>query len=193
MYIYNMQTILLKEIATILFGIIEKSKREHSYIQWITTSNLLPNNVLAKYESELSLEPSETLSVKNGDILLRRIAPGYVNYLQEATPNSYIANNLIIVRATERVNSKYLAYYLDKNITKIIKKAAKGTVLPTLARQDLDEFEIILPSEKIQRLVGNLWFLEVEKIKLQEKLRTLENKKLHYLLNKCVKKTEELL
>jgi restriction endonuclease S subunit len=188
-----MQTILLKEIATILFGIIEKSKREHSYIQWITTSNLLPNNVLAKYESELSLEPSETLSVKNGDILLRRIAPGYVNYLQEATPNSYIANNLIIVRATERVNSKYLAYYLDKNITKIIKKAAKGTVLPTLARQDLDEFEIILPSEKIQRLVGNLWFLEVEKIKLQEKLRTLENKKLHYLLNKCVKKTEELL
>jgi len=133
----------------------------------------------------------QSLFVKNGDILLRRIAPGYVNYLQEATPNSCIANNLIIIRAT-RVNSKYLAYYLDKNITKIIKKSAKGTVLPTLARQDLDEFEIVLPNEKTQHLVGNLWFLEIEKIKLQEKLRTLENKKLHYLLNKYVKKTEEL-
>jgi restriction endonuclease S subunit len=186
-----MKAILLKEVAKILFGIVEKSKEEHNDIQWVTTSNLLPNNVLAKYENNLSFEPSEILSVKDGDILIRRIAPSYVNYLQEASPGSYIANNLIIIRTIKRVNSKYLAYYLDKNITKIIKKAAKGTTLPTLTRQDLGEFEIILPSEKIQQLVGNLWFLEIEKIKLQEKLNDLESKKLHYLLNKFIKKTQE--
>lgn len=191
MYIIAMRLTLLKEIATILFGILEKSKEERCDIQWVTTSNLHPNNVLAKYESDLSFEPTEALSVKDGDILVRRIAPSYVNYLQEASPCGYIANNLIIIRATKRVDSKYLAYYLDKNITKIIKKAAKGTTLPTLTRQDLGEFEIILPNEKIQHIVGSLWFLEIEKIKLQEQLRDLENKKLHYLLNECIKKTEE--
>jgi len=183
----------LKDIATINFGILEPtpiSEKEYKGIQWITTANLLPNNNIAKYEQDLSFKPCESLSVKNDDILIRRIAPGYVNYLQETVPNCYVANNLIVVRATELVNSKYLAYYLGQNLTKIIKKAAKGTVLPTLARQDLAEFEIILPDRQTQNLVGELWFLEMEKIKLQEQLKILENKKLHYLLSMCIKQAE---
>ncbi len=183
----------LKDIATINFGILEPvsiSEKEYEGIQWITTANLLPNNNIAKYEQNLSFKPCESLSVKSNDILIRRIAPGYVNYLQETVSNCYVANNLIVVRATELVNSKYLAYYLGKNLTKIIKKAAKGTVLPTLARQDLAEFEIILPDRQMQNLVGELWFLEMERIKLQEQLNILENKKLHYLLSMCIKQSE---
>jgi len=184
---------LLKEIATINFGILETSsipEKDCKGIQWITTANLLPNNKIAKYEQNLSFKPSESLSVKSNDILIRRISPSYVNYLPETAPNCYVANNLIIVRATERVNSKYLAYYLGKNLTEIIKKAAKGTTLPTLARQDLAEFEIILPDRQKQDLLGELWFLEIEKIKLQEQLNNLEHKKLHYLLNMCIKQSE---
>jgi restriction endonuclease S subunit len=187
----DMQIALLKDVAIINFGVLERSEREYKGVQWITTANLLSNNVLAKYEQNLSFKPFESLSVKSGDVLLRRITPSYVNYLQETVPNSYIANNLIIVRATERVDSKYLAYYLDKSLTRIIKKAAKGTVLPTLARQDLSEFEIILPSREVQHIVGNIWFLSMEKAKLQEKLNDLENRKLDYLLNECVKKMED--
>jgi restriction endonuclease S subunit len=183
----------LKYIAIIHFGILEAVpiiEREYGEIQWITTANLLPNNKIAKYEQNLSFKPCESLSVKSDDILIRRIAPGYVNYLQKTVPNCYAANNLIVVRATEHVNSKYLAYYLDQNLTKIIKKAAKGTVLPTLARQDLAEFEIILPSRHKQNFIGELWFLEIEKVKLQEQLKILENKKLRYLLSMCIKQSE---
>jgi len=184
-------TRLLKDIATINFGILLKSEKISGGVQWITTANLLPDNTLTGYEQGLCFQPTESLSVKNGDVLIRRVAPTYVNYIKECAPNCYAGNNLIIVRATERVHPMYLAYYLNNNIERIIKKAAKGTVLPTLARQDLGEFEIILPNNRIQHLVGNLWFLHVEKIKLEEKLRDLEIRKLHHLLDKCIKNTKE--
>jgi len=188
-----METIrLLKDIATINFGALDKAEKESDGALWITTSNLLPNNTLAGYERDLHFRPAESLSVKNGDILIRRIAPGYINFIQETAQNCYAANNLIIVRATEQVNAMYLAYYLNNNIERIIKKAAKGTVLPTLARPDLGEFEIILPDDRIQYLVGNIWFLQAEKIKLEDKLRNLENRKLHHLLNKRIKNVKEL-
>ena len=183
----------MKNIATVTIGVLEKTAKVFDSILWITTANLLPNNTLAGYEYGLSYRPPISLLVKKGDILVRRIAPSYINYVQDIAPNTYIANNLIIIRANEgRVDPKYLAYYLDKNIEKIIKKAAKGTTLPTLTRQDLEDFEITVPDERTQYLIGHLWYLDAEKIKLQKELRDLESKKLYYILNGCTKKGETI-
>jgi len=183
----------MKNIATVTIGVLEKTEKVFDSIRWVTTTNLLSHNTLAGYEYGLSYRPPISLLVKKDDIVVRRIAPSYVNYLQTVAPNSYIANNLIIIRAKAgRVDPKYLAYYLDKNIEKIIKKAAKGTTLPTLARQDLEEFEVIVPDERTQYLVGNIWYLYAEKINLQKELRDLESKKLYYVLNRCTKKGETI-
>jgi restriction endonuclease S subunit len=183
-----MDKILLKNAATITIGVLEKAEKVYSSLLWITTANLLPNNTLGGYEYGLPYRPSRLLLIKKDDILIRRIAPSYINYVEDIAPNSYVANNLIIVRAMEgRVDPKYLAYYLDQNIGKIIKKAAKGTIQPTLTRQDLSEFEIILPDERTQCIIGNLWYLENEKIKLYEELKNTENKKIYYLLHKRIK------
>jgi restriction endonuclease S subunit len=179
---------LIKNIATVTIGVLDKTDKVFSSIRWITTANLLSHNTLAGYEYGLSYRPSISLLVQKGDILVRRIAPSYINYIQDIAPNAYIANNVIIIRPKEgQIDPKYLAYYLDKNIEKIIKKAAKGTTLPTLTRQDLEEFEITLPDERTQYLIGNLWYLENEKIKLYQELKNIENKKIYYLLNKCIK------
>jgi len=186
-----MSKILLKNIASITMAVQEKTAKTFDSIRWVTPANLLPNNMLAGYEYGLSFKPSIPLLVKNGDIIVRRILPSYVNYIYDIAPNAYIANNLILIRAKNSINSRYLAYYLNRNIEKIIRKAAKGTTLPTLARQDLSEFEIIVPDERVQYLIGKLWYLEVEKKKLQEELKNLESKKLFYILNKCTQKTEE--
>ena len=183
-YNINMDKTLLKNIATITIGVLDKTDKVFSSVRWITTANLLPHNTLAGYEYGLSYRPSMLLLVQKSDILVRRIAPSYINYIQDIAPNAYIANNVIIIRPKEgQIDPKYLAYYLDKNIEKIIKKAAKGTTLPTLTRQDLEEFEITLPDERTQYLVGNIWYLDAEKIKLQKELRDLESKKLYYILN----------
>jgi len=186
-YNIDMDKILLKNATNLTIGVLEKTEQVFDSIRWITTANLLPYNTLGGYEYGLSYRPSMSLLIKKGDILVRRIAPSYINYIQDIAPNSYISNNLILIRAKEQVNPKYLAYYLDKNIEKIIKKAAKGTTLPTLTRQDLENFEITLPDERTQFLVGNIWYLENEKIKLYEELKNLENKRIYYLLNKCTK------
>jgi restriction endonuclease S subunit len=179
-----MGKVFLKEVATVFFGILEKTEKEAEGALWITASNLLPNNTFAGYDYGLPFAAVDSLSVKSGDILVRRISPGYINYLQEAAPNCYAANNLIIIRTNEKVDSKYLAYLLDQNISKIIKKAAKGTTLPTLTRQNLDEFEVEMLSLNAQRKVGNLWFLNIEKTKLHKRIVELESKKLHYLLGR---------
>lgn len=187
----NIRKVKLKDIAEIRFSLVDKNNETSSNVKWITVSNLLPNNVMNGCDDSVAALADERLKIIQGDIIIRRIAPSYINLIDEIEEDCYAFNNLIIIRAQRLVDSFYLAYYLNTHIDIIIKKAAKGTVMPTLGRNDLEEYEVALPDMASQKALGKLWYLSIERKKIAERIYELDNKKMKYLLRQYIKSAED--
>ena len=187
----NIKKLKLKDMAEIRFSLVDKNNETSSNVKWITVSNLLPNNVINGCDDSVTALADERLKIIQGDIIIRRIAPSYINLIDEIEEDCYAFNNLIIIRAQRLVDSFYLAYYLNTHIDIVIKKAAKGTVMPTLGRNDLEEYEVALPDMASQKALGKLWYLSIERKKITERLHELDNKKMKYLLRQYIKSAED--
>jgi len=187
----NISKVKLKDIAEIRFSLVDKNSDISSDARWITVSNLLPNNVIDGCDDSISALADERLKVLQGDIIIRRIAPSYVNLIDEIDEECYAFNNLIIIRAQRLVDSFYLAYYLNSHINIIIKKASKGTVMPTLGRKDLEEYEVALPDMASQKALGKLWYLSIQRKKITERLHELDNNRMKFLLRQYIRNAED--
>lgn len=188
----NRQVILtLREVADIKFCIVNSCKegQKSERLKWMTASSLLADNVIngvivsEKYLKDVSL------LIRIGDIIIKRIQPSFVNYIgtdaHTGKPDIYAYNNLIIVRA-KKVNSKYLAAVLNYKIKDISLNSSIGAVMASIGRNELDNFEIPMLSEKEQKQIGEIWYKSIEKKKMATRLAVLENIKENYLINKYI-------
>ena len=181
----------LRDISDVRFCLVDSSDKHYDDVKWITVSNLLPNNVVEGFDDSIFALPSEMVKIKKDDIVIRRIAPTYINIISDIGDGYYAFNNLIILRANEQIDAYYLAYYLDTYIEDIIRRLKKGTVMPTLTRSDIEEIEVPIPSMAEQQALGRLWYLSGEKKKLLERLFELDNKKIKYILQNHIKNSED--
>ena len=62
--------------------------------------------------------------------------------------------------------------------------------MPSLARQDIIEYELPFPDYKVQKAIGALWFYVNEKTKLVEKLNDLENKLIKYRIKRFLRENK---
>lgn len=188
-----MERVLLKEIADVKLCIVSSSKKKEceEVAKWITLASLLPFNGMGELMLSSEYCPEEDLRVKNHDIIMRRVAPTGVNYIEEDI-NAYVYNNLFIIRATEMVSADYLAAYLDKNVEDFVKGLARGTVALSIGRKDLMEMEIFLPDVKTQNAIGAYWLTYNAKKRLENKLSQLEQIKNREIFNIVLKKTRRV-
>lgn len=187
-----MERVLLKEIADVKLCIVSSSKKKEceEAAKWITHSSLLPFNGTGELLLSSEYYPDEDIKAQKHDIIMRRVAPTGVNYIEEDI-NAYVYNNLFIIRTKEMVSADYLAAYLDGNIGDFVKGFARGAVAPSIGRKDLMEMEIFLPDTKAQNSIGGYWRSYNEKKRLENKLTQLEqikNKEIYNIILKQIRR-----
>lgn len=184
------QYALLNEIADIRFSVLDKLAvpLRAEKVKWITPACLLANNKILDPESDDKYFAVDTALIKKNDILLKRISPAFVNYIDIHIADCYTANNLIRIRPNPSViDPKYLAFYLESHLNEIIAKASKGTVMSTLSRSELDNFQVDLLPLSEQKAIGEIWYLNTKKKNLQQNLTELEQQKINHQLINLIK------
>lgn len=183
----------LKNVADIIFSFPTKDNSELPiYEKWLTTASLLEYNEIGKVEKSCEWNIDRNYKVNKGDIVMKRVRPQYVNYIGDDI-ECFIGQNLAIIRANELIDSKYLAYIIDNNI-KSLGVVEVGSIVPAIKRKDMEDLDIgLLPIMRVQNAIGELWWLQKEKIKLRKKLIDLEEKILNQKIEKLLKDKGELL
>ena len=105
----------LKNVAEIIFCILEKGNEEKKLL---TAANLLEDNQISKIDIDSKFKKDKSVIIKKNDILLKRINPTYVNFINCIKDEIYAGNNLIIIRP-KTIDAKYLAAIINKFINEI--------------------------------------------------------------------------
>lgn len=175
---------LLKEVAEIIFSFPDKGANVTA--DWIYPAFLQEENVITEIKTEYDLKTNSSCRIEVGDVIVKRIQPQFVNYISEKI-DAYIGQNLVIVRGKCCVDSKYLAYILERDLSKLYKDTA-GAILTAINRKCFDEFDVgDLPPIEKQKAIGELWWLEKERKKLYQQLLIKEKQQLEYRLKNLVK------
>lgn len=184
-----MKHIKLSEIANINFCTItpSRSKPSATPTKWLVCANFLVDNEIDKNTSVNNVLPDENWLLHKNDIIVKRIAPTFVNYIDSIDNGIYCGNNLIIITPNDKVDSKYLAMILNEQIGSLSKESSIGAVMKSISRTDLEEMSIPFPDIKTQKAIGSLWHNGIELKKKRIRLAELENIKMNYTINKAIK------
>ena len=63
--------------------------------------------------------PDEDFLLREEDIVIKRITPLFVNYVDSVGDDIYAGNNLIIISAKENIYPRYLAMILNDKIKEL--------------------------------------------------------------------------
>lgn len=183
-----MKHLRLSEIAEIKFCVVSpgRTKTQETPTMWLQCANFLRNNTVIYEATAINYVPDEELLIKKDDIVVKRISPMFVNYIDYIPNEMYAGNNLIVITPKQEVYSKYLAMQLNERIESLSESSSVGAVMKSVSRQHLEEVMIpLLPYEK-QILVGDLWYSGIELEKMKSRLAELESQKRNYQIKKYV-------
>lgn len=135
-------------------------KFEEEGIPFIRSQNFDLDGVKVKqYITEDFHNQLERSKVKSGDVLIAVVGAtlGVIGYVQENIREANINQNVARLIVKEKVNSKYLAIYLDSKFGKEqILRTATLTTQNYLNNQLLENIFIILPSRRIQDKIAEI-------------------------------------
>lgn len=183
-----MEHLRLAEIAEIKFCVVSpgRTKTREAPTMWLQCANFLRNNTVIYEATATNYVPDEELLIKKDDIVVKRISPMFVNYIDYIPKEMYAGNNLIVITPKQEVYAKYLAMLLNERIESLSESSSVGAVMKSVSRQYLEEVMIpLLPYEK-QMLVGDLWYSGIELEKMKSRLTELESQKRNYQIRKYV-------
>ena len=145
----------------------------------ITPSNLNENNIISNLSKIcINLDGDDKHKLRDNDILIKRLNPLFVNIFKSLDMPSYASSNVIVIRAYEGYSPRYIATMFEINgIEKMTHYVKKGVTIQAISTKELSEITIPMLPIKEQNIIGNLWFLQHEKTKLQRKL--IENEILY--------------
>ena len=135
--------------------------------RWLGCADLLKNNTIEPDLKELPVTPDEECRIRVGDILIKRISPTFVNYVDEVPEETYAGNNLIIVTPGPTVYPRYVAMLLNEHIQTLSESDSIGAVMKSVSRPALESFGIPWIPYDRQTVLGDLWYqgIELEKMK----------------------------
>ncbi len=179
----------LKDVADINFCTVtpSRSKPSATPTNWLLCANFLADNQIDGYITTNFVMPDESWLLHKDDIVVKRITPTFVNYVDTIDINTYCGNNLIIVTPKENIDAKYIAMILNEQIGSFSKESSVGAVMKSISKSDLEAMSIPYPDTKIQKKIGLLWYKGIELKKKRTRLAELENIKMNYSINKAIK------
>lgn len=183
-----MKQLRLAEIAEIKFCVVSpgRTKTQETPTMWLQCANFLRNNTVLCDATTTNYVPDDELLIKKDDIVVKRISPMFVNYIDYIPDKMYAGNNLIVITPKQEVYSKYLAMLLNEKIESLSESSSVGAVMKSVSRQHLEEVMIPLLPYENQILVGELWYSGIELEKMKIRLAELESQKRNYQIRKYV-------
>lgn len=163
-----------------------RSKEQDTPSKWFVCTNFLSDNEVVNKPTENYIAPDDELLLRRHDIVVKRITPTFVNYIDYDPDGVYCGNNLIIVTPNLQTDAKYLAMILNERISELSKESSVGAVMKSINRNDLESLEIPMPDEQKRQLIGELWYKGIELKKKRIRLTELENMRINYLINKSI-------
>ncbi|MCH5316234.1 MAG: hypothetical protein J1E81_09985 [Eubacterium sp.] len=154
---------------------------------WTAPSNFLKNNTVSNTFTQSNCVGDDCFIIKTGDIIIKRIEPTFVNYIDTFPHGIYAGNNLIIVTARQNIYPKYLAMILNEIIATATSVSSYGAVMKSIGRSELDNLKIPLLDYTKQILLGNLWYENIELEKLKVRLAEREQIKNSILIKQYIK------
>jgi restriction endonuclease S subunit len=152
----------LKDVAEIKFCLATPTPKGETATRTVLSPSKLADKTILDLTDKTAFEFEESKYKVDDDaditadtIIIKRICPIGIMYVEDVPPKIYASGNMILVKATE-VDAKYLACILDREIPIII-KAMEGIRLPALTRKVIDDIEIPIVSMKEQKAIGKLW------------------------------------
>lgn len=175
----------LKDVANIKFCTITPSRSKPSAepTRWLLCANFLADNQIDGNVTTNYVMPDENWLLHKDDIVIKRITPTFVNYIDVIKENIYCGNNLIIVTPNTGIDAKYLAMILNEQIGAFSKESSIGAVMKSISKSDLEAMSIPYPNTEIQKAIGLLWHNGIELKKKRTRLAELENIKMNYSIN----------
>lgn len=179
---------LLNDVANIIFSLPEKGGVEElkNKTYFASAISFRENNIVTDLKQESEILPDERFRPRAGDIIIRRVQPAFVNYI-DADANYYLGQNLIIIRPRPNlILGKYLAFVIENKIERLHGDTT-GSLIPSLKRKDLECFDVGDPPPlRRQNAIGELWWLNKEKAKLQNQLANAESNFFRMILSNLV-------
>ena len=186
-----MRYLKLSDAADIKFCSVApaRMKTQEEKTKWLSCSNFVADNGVVGEPTLTNFVPDESFAIHPEDIIIKRITPGYVNYISNISDGLYAGNNLIVLTARDGVNAKYLAMILNDKIPSISESSSVGAVMKSVRRPDLEKIKIPLPPYEQQVKLGEVWFLNIELKKMKNRLSELECIKNNYELTRYINLT----
>jgi len=163
-----------------------RSKTQTTPTSWLVCANFLADNIVVRDPTINYVVPDQEWLLSQGDIVIKRITPTFVNYIDFDPGEIYCGNNLIIVSPNVKADAMYLAMLLNEKIGELSKESSIGAVMKSISRNDLETFEIPMHDDRKRQIVGELWYKSTELKKKRTKLAELENIRINYLINKSI-------
>ena len=179
----------LCDIAEIKFCTVSlsRAKQQSEPSNWLACANFLAENVVSLNTSESFITPEREWLLQKDDIVIKRITPTFINYIDTIPENIYCGNNLIIVTVKNNVYPKYVAMILNNKIKYISAESSVGAVMKSISRPDLELVTVPIIDYQKQVLLGDFWFKSIELKKKKTRLIELENIKRNYILNQYIR------
>lgn len=181
-----MQKIKLGDIAEYAEDRISVSTlNERNYI---STENLLPNK--GGITTAANLPPmSITPAFQIGDILISNIRQ-YFKKIWYANFKGGCSNDILVLRAKQNVDSKFLYYVLSEdNFFNYATATSKGTKMPRGDKKSIMNYPVPIPPLAEQKKIGAFLYSLDEKISLNKKINsTLEEMARTIFLHKFFRK-----
>ena len=183
-----MQYKRLGDCAKIKFCSItpSRAKAQIAPTSWLGCANFLADNVVVRDPAINHVVPDDEWLLSQGDIVIKRITPTFVNYIDFDPGEIYCGNNLIIVSPNIKTDAMYLAMLLNEKISELSKESSIGAVMKSISRNDLESLEIPMPEESKRQMLGELWYKSIEIKKKKIKLAELENIRINYCIKKSI-------
>lgn len=183
-----MQYMKLGDCAKITFCSLtpSRSKQQLAPSKWLVCANFLADNEVTKTPTVNYVIPDDDWALSKHDIVIKRITPTFVNYIDFEPDEIYCGNNLIIVSPLLSEDGKYLAMFLNEKIGELSKESSIGAVMKSISRNDLESLEVPYPDKERRQLLGELWLKGIELKKHRIRLAELENLHTNYLIKKSI-------
>lgn len=163
-----------------------RSKIQTTPTRWLVCANFLADNVVVHDPIINYVVPDEEWLLSQCDIVIKRITPTFVNYIDFDPGEIYCGNNLIIVSPNIKTDAMYLAMLLNEKIGELSKESSIGAVMKSISRNDLESLEIPMPHKDKRHILGELWYKGIEIKKKRIKLAELENIQINYCIKKSI-------
>ena len=122
---------------------------------------------------------NEDQFLKPGDVLLKRLNPDCVVVFEGSSKPLVTSANIFIIRPQQCLESKYLAFLLEKSklMQRISQFSGVGTTVAALTASQIAGGIIPLPTLDKQKILGDFWALSKKQKSLLRAL-SLENDRL---------------